>query len=73
MEPEVKIKVATRSQRWLNYLATALLAVPMILEPLKGLMFEHFYGIVSSVVAVANVALGLYLRRQGHILILRGD
>ena len=56
------VKVAKKSQHWLNYAATALLAVPMIIEPLKGLMFEHFYGIVSSVVAVGNVGIGIYLR-----------
>lgn len=60
----VKRKSAERGQRWVNYVATALLAVPMIIEPLKGLMFEHFYGIVSSTVAIANVALGLYIRSK---------
>lgn len=47
-------------QFWVNITATLLLGVPMLIEPLRGELPEHWYGVLSSVVAVLNAGIGAY-------------
>ncbi len=59
-------KPAEKLQLWVNSAAVVLLAVPMAIESLKGLMPPDFYGWTSSIVAVLNMGIGVWRVHVNH-------
>jgi hypothetical protein len=59
-----KVTARVRLLWWLNLVGVLLLAVPMAITPLKGLMFEHHYGIVSSVAVVGSFLIAAFLKHE---------
>jgi membrane protein YdbS with pleckstrin-like domain len=49
-----KATMKVRALWWINFIGVWLLAVPMVITPLKELMPPHWYGIVSSIAVVAS-------------------
>ena len=62
-----KRKPNQRVQYALNLLATVMLVVPMLIEPLKGYLPSHYYGILSSLFALMNTGFGYYQRNERRI------
>jgi hypothetical protein len=61
-------------QLWLNILTAAATAVPMILTDLKGMLPEHYYGVLGSAALLINAAIDLYRRtRYGKEIVVPVD
>jgi hypothetical protein len=52
------------AQLWLNIVAVLMAAVPMIMTDLKGMLPEHYYGLLSSIAFAVNAAIDVYRRTR---------
>ena len=59
--------VKVRFLWWVNFIGVWLLAVPMVLTPLKQFMpSEHFYGIVSSIAVIASFTVSQLMKFEAE-------